>query len=398
MRIDATAAPAPSTELAVITDFSGIVPVDFFKKGGSDDILTKLEVEVRAQAAKLDISTETGRKAITSLAYKVARSKKPLEDLRKGLTEDIRKLKEAIDAEGRAADERLENLQKEVRKPLTDWENAEKARLAEHEAALSEISGAATFTADNWQRLGSECIRDRIAEIKRDDRKWEEFAVRAEGVKAIALRSMDTSLGLAERAEEQAAEQERLAAEARERAIKEREEAAARAATAEAERKATEQARLAREAAEAEQRRIENERIEAEARAKQAEAQRIAAEEKAARDLVEAESRRKQQVEQAEKMLIAEQQAAARRAQQAEADAKHAQEQSVEAERKRVADEAERVRLETEKREKNKKHRTAIESAAIDAVESITLMSPEDATAVIRAISEGLIPNVTINY
>jgi hypothetical protein len=56
------------------------------------------------------------------------------------------------------------------------------------------------------------------------------------------------------------------------------------------------------------------------------------------------------------------------------------------------------VRLETEKREKNKKHRTAIESAAIDAVESITLMSPEDATAVIRAISEGLIPNVTINY
>ena len=115
-----------STELATIATLQTIVPVDFFKAGGSNDILTKLESEVRAQAAKLDISTKAGRDAIASLAYKVACSKKPLENLRKGLTEDIRKQKEAIDAEGRKVDERIEALKIEVRKPLTDRENAEK--------------------------------------------------------------------------------------------------------------------------------------------------------------------------------------------------------------------------------------------------------------------------------
>jgi hypothetical protein len=61
MRLQAAEAPAPVTDLAVITDFSAIVPVDFFKTGGSDNILSKLELEVRAQAAKLDISTKAGR-------------------------------------------------------------------------------------------------------------------------------------------------------------------------------------------------------------------------------------------------------------------------------------------------------------------------------------------------
>ncbi len=107
-------APEPSTELATISAIQQIVPAEFFKAGGSEDILTKLETEVRARAAKLDISTDFGRKEIASLAYKVARSKTALDKSGKDLTEDIRKQKEAIDAERRKVTERLDSLKDEV--------------------------------------------------------------------------------------------------------------------------------------------------------------------------------------------------------------------------------------------------------------------------------------------
>ena len=45
-----------------------------------------------------------------------------------------------------------------------------------------------------------------------------------------------------------------------------------------------------------------------------------------------------------------------------------------------------------------RQHRASIENAAIDAVIARAQVSPEDAIAVISAIIEGLIPNVTMNY
>lgn len=71
---------------------------------------------------------------------------------------------------------------------------------------------------------------------------------------------------------------------------------------------------------------------------------------------------------------------------------------AIEAERKRVADEAERVRLETEKRERNKKHRERIEAAAAEGLIFRFPMQIELAHDLIKAIGEGLIPNVSITY
>jgi hypothetical protein len=413
-----------STELAIITTLQTIVPVEFFKAGGSNDILTNLENEVRAQAAKLDISTKAGRDAIASLAYRVACSKKPLENLRKGLTEDIRKQKEAIDAEGRKADERIEALKIEVRKPLTDWENAEKERVAAHEEVIRQIEALGCLDCP----LNLEEIEARAGQVSTlADRDWQEFKQRAVGAKVMAMEALSEAQDRAIEARRLREQAERLEAEARERAIKEREEAAAKAAKEAADRRAEEQARIAREAAERELQRVENERIEAEARAKQAEAERIAVEQKAERDIKEAAHRAVLAAQEAadserraiaqERQRLADQQAEAERAaaaaearrvaeaeaaelaaSAAAAKAERERYAAVEAERQRVAEEKKAEADEREKRERNKKHRAAIEMAAIDAVESITQMSPEDATAVIRAIGEGLIPNVTISY
>jgi colicin import membrane protein len=438
-----TSAPAETgTELAVLPALEAIVPAEFFRPSGSDAILTTLEETVMAMRAKLDISTEGGRRAIASLAYRVSRSKTALDKLREDLVRDRKVELKAIDKEGGVVWDRVEALQKKVRAELDEWENAEKMRVADHEAALTLIASIAALD----RPLNLDEIESKMKLVNQIcDRDWQEFSVRAAGAKALAWSGLQDGAERARQAIRQREEAERLAEEARERALKEREEAAAKAAKEAAERRAEEQATLAREAAEQERKRIEDAKFEAEAKARQAEAARVAAEAKAEADRVEAE--RKAQ-EAAERLELAIKVAEARRAQEAEEAAQRerdareraavalfeaqrerereaqyaeqrrvAREQeiererkaaeekaerdrvaAIEAERRRVADEAERVRLETEKRERNKKHRERIESAAAEGLIFRFPMQIELARDLIKAISEGLIPNVTINY
>ena len=360
-------------------------------------LVERIKSEVRSELATLDVSRPKDKARIITLAALVASAKVSLDDAGKTLGEEARKQIDAINADRKWMRDELDPFKIEVRKPVTDLENAEKERVAEHEAALAEISGAAVFTADNWQRLGSEAIRDRIAEIEKDERDWQEFFVRAEGTKAITIKSMRGVLALAEAAEEGARIAEIQRAEAAERAIKEREEAAALAAKQEAERKADEQARLAREATQREEKRLEDERNQAEARAKQAEAQRVAAEEKAARDLIEAEERRKREAEQAEARRKADAEAATRREVEAAAQAKRDQDAAIEHERQKVAAEKRHELEEAEKRAKNRAHLAAVNREVLAAMVKVGA-SDELGKALIAAIVKGEIPRVTIAY
>lgn len=397
MRIEAKEAPAPGAELAVITSVQAIAPSEFFKAGGSKAVLDALKEEVRKQAAALDISTETGRKAIASLAYKVARSKTALDEQGEKLGEDLRKAKEAIDAERRYVRGEMDALKDEVRKPLTDWENAEKNRLVAHESALDAIAEFGRFALQNWRTMTVDELIQRIESIKAEERHWEEFSGRAEKEKNAALGAIMQAIEMRNAEDAAVAERERIASEARERAIKEREEAAARAAKEEAERKAAEQARLAQEAAERERQRIENERIQAEARAKQAEAQRIAAEQEAARKLAEAEAQRKREAEQAEQRRIAEAQEAERKAKEAAAQAERDRQAAIEAERARVAEEKRREAEEAERRAKDKAHKAEVNREALAGLVKIG-MSADHGKLIIAAIAKGEIAHVRIEY
>jgi hypothetical protein len=401
-----------STELAIISAIPAIVPAEFFKPNGADAVLSALKTEVRKVAATLDISTPGGREGIASLAYKVARSKTALDEQGKDLVSAIKKQTGEIDAERKRVRDELDALKDEVRKPLTDWENAEKSRVAEHEDVIRQIEVLGRLDCP----LNLEEIEARAGRISvLSDRNWQEFKQRAAGAKAMSMESLSEAQNRAVEAKRLREQAERLEVEARERAIKEREEAAAKAATAEAERKATEQARLAREAAEAEQRRIENERIEAEARAKQAEAQRIAAEERAARELAEAEERRvkeaayaeqkriaaekeaARQLELTEARRIADEQSAARRAEEAAAQAIRDQERAIEAERQRVAAQQKAELDEAEKRAKNRAHQGAIHREILAALALLNI-SEEAGKLLIAAIAKGAVPHVTISY
>lgn len=372
------------TGLAIV---SSINAVTFFQPGASMSVLETLEVEVRAEAAKLDISTNAGRKAIASLAAKVAKSKTGLDSAGKELVSGEKARLKLIDVERGLVWDRLEALQAEVRKPLTDWEEADKTRVAALESKVVEMAGLGTVpygatSADIQIIMG---LVDAL-----DMSNMQEFQSRAELAEKQTREVLSKALADAQKRDEEVAETIRLRAELAEREQRERDERIAKEAREKAQREA-----------EVERERIENEKFAAEAKAKQAEAARIAAQEQAERDRIAAQARSKQEEEEAEKRHQEAIAAAAKKAEDdriaAEAKAKKDAQLAVEAEQARVAAEAKRVADETKAREKDKAHKAEVNSNALAALVAAGL-SQEMAKLAVQAIAKGTVPNVRISY
>ena len=379
------------TSLAVIETTSAAL---VYAPGALTALVDRLKQEVRAQLATLDVSKPKDKARIISLSARVAKAKVKLDEMGADLTEEHRAVVTAVNADRKTMRDDLDAFKVEVRKPVTDLENAEKDRVAAHEAIIRLIEDLGRLA----RPLNLEEIEARAGQVSvLADRDWQEFKQRAVGAKVMAMEALSEAQDRAIEARRLREQAERLESEARERAIKEREEAAAKAAKEAAERRAEERAWIARQAAIQEQQRIENDRIEAEARAKQAEAERVAAEERAARELQEAEERRIREAEQAEARRVADSQAAQRRAQEAAAQAQRDQEAAIERERQRVAEEQRKELDEAEKRAKNRAHQGAIHREIVEALAKLGL--PEDgAKRIIEAIVQGRVPHVTISY
>jgi hypothetical protein len=419
------------TSLAVIETTSAAL---VYAPGALTALVDRLKQEVRAQLATLDVSIPSQRARIISLSARVASAKVKLDKLGDSLIEEHRAVVTAVNADRKTMRDDLDAFKVEVRKPVTDLENAEKERVAAHEEVIRQIEALGCLDCP----LNLEEIEARAGQVSTlADRDWQEFKQRAVGAKVMAMEALSEAQDRAIEARRLREQAERLEAEARERAIKEREEAAAKAAKEAAERRAEEQARIAREAAERERQWVENERIEAEARAKQAEAERIAAEERAVRELKEAEgrrireaqeaeARRKLDAEAAERRRIADELAAVARLAEAQAEAKRVAEQAearriaeaeaaelaqqralkaaeieriaaVAKERLRLQDEQREARIAAETRAKNKAHRLKIDNEVLGAI--VALDIPMDrAQDLLIAIAKGAVPHVTISY
>lgn len=335
--------PAPEVTESALAKVDKMTPEQIFVPGTMDPILDAIKDEVDRQAAKLDISTEANRKSLAALAFKVTKSKTFIENQRKSLVASEKKRLQTIDAEGRRIWDILEGIAADVRKPLTAWEQKDKDRIARHEHVISRLQ--------EWPKIpyGASAYDIRLLIANAEDidpSKAEEFASITTFHKNNAIKELTAALGVAEEVEKQKAENERLRAEATERAVEEREKAAARYAKEQAELRAAEDhQRLAREAQEAE------------ARAKAAEAN-----------------------------AIAEKEASERRAAEA-----------VVAEKRRVAEELYREYHAKLARENDKKHRDAINRQAEEALAAAGI-SMTQASVVVQLIAEGVIPHVKIEY
>lgn len=95
--------------------------------------------KIKKEAAKVsgDVSTNKARDEVRSMAFKIAKTRTAIDKARLGLTEEWRTKTNQANAAGKAIKERLEALEDQVRKPLTDWEQA--GNVAELRAVFGEV-------------------------------------------------------------------------------------------------------------------------------------------------------------------------------------------------------------------------------------------------------------------
>lgn len=311
-----------------------------------------------------DVSTRKGREAIASIAYKVARSKTALDNAGKELVAELKEVPKKIDAERKRMRDLLDAWQADVRRPLTEWEEAEAARVERIQAQVRRLADT------DFTNMSAEDIKASIENLEAHviDARYEEFEPEAHRVKAASLTALREALATRQKFEAEQAELERLRAEAAAREQKEREE------------------RIAREAAEAERNAAERRAQEERDAATRREAEAKAAAERRELEL-------KLQAEHAEREKLE----AQRRAEQAEREAQARVEAAAAAERQRQADEQARIERETAARETDKAHKKAINNEALAAL--IAGGMPEEcAKQAITLIAQRKVPHIVIQY
>lgn len=315
-----------SNELVVIENVE-LVP--FFTRGDQVDVILEA-IAKEARSHVPDVSTRKGREAIKAMVTKVTKSKTYLESKGKDLAAEYKEIPKKIDENRKKTRDFLTELQAEIRKPLTEWEEEQERLEAER------------IAAEAAEKLRAQIESDHEIALLMNEKFDRELAER-----------------LAEE-ERQRAEAERIAEEQR----KEREEQIRREAQEAAERKAKQDAE-----------RIEREKAEAIARAEQAERDRVAAEERAK---VEAELAEKRRIEAEAK---------------AKRDAAEAAERARLAEIQRQADEAKRVEDEAKAREANKQHKAKVNNEMLAAFVAAGL-AEDQAKLAVTALAKGEIPHV----
>ncbi len=292
-------------------------------------------IEKEARSLVPDVTTKKGRDAIASMAHKVARSKTYIDNAGKDLVAELKALPKQIDESRRVVRERLDALKDEVRRPLTEWE-AEQERIKAEEAMNALHVEALAMNEEFNRQLAARIESDHEMALLMNDAFDREQAEK----KAEAER-----LRIAREEEIKRLTEEKAKREAAEKAQREIDAAAAR------EREAI----LAKERAEREQR----EAAERAEREKQAavEAERRKAQEEADRIRREAEQR----------------------------------EQARLAEEKRKADEQAR-------READVKHRKAVGTEIVKALQANTSLTRDQAIEVLTAVKDGRIPHTGISY
>ena len=327
--------------------------------------------QIKAQVSSIvpDVTTAKGRKEIASLAYKVAQSKSAIDAEGKKLKEQYTVVTNKIDADRKFARDELDAERDRIRQPLTDWENAEKDRVAKHEAAIRAIK---SLYDENTAFQELHVIRGSIFDLENFniDESFEEYEEQAKLAKFETLEKLRTALVACEKADAERAELEHLRQAEIERQQKERDE------------------KIAREAA-------DKARVEAEAKAladhKRAEQEKLEAEQREARLKLE-----KEQAELREQQL---KQQAIEREKQAEID----RQKAVEAERLRIEKEAQAKadaeRKAEEQRKANVEHMRTINREAFSAIEGLSLGIPEaQIKELITAIAKNQIPHISIKY
>lgn len=215
-----------------------------------------------------DFSVAKNRKAFASLAYKVTQTKTAIDKAGKLVVDDLKELPKKVDAARKLFRDELDSLSDGIRKPLTEWEEQEKA----HEEAEALKKQVELYHEEALQMNELFDLRKAEEERQRIAREEEMKRQAAEQARLEAERKAKQEIEAATRREREAKEAAERAERAKQEAIQRAEQAAK-----EAKEKAERDAKEAKEKAEREkQLAIEAERK----KAQEAEQARLAEEER----------------------------------------------------------------------------------------------------------------------
>lgn len=360
-----------------------LVPADIFKTGGMDPVLS--EIERRAKAHIPDLTTVKGRNAVKSVAAKVASSKTLLDNMGKELKAKYKVMIDPIDGERKKTRDFLDALKIEVRKPVTEWEDAEEKRKADEALAKEQAEWDAAVIVDYDNCFDAAIAENNLFNRERDMRLKEEEMQRQEDerkAKEEADRLEKERIEREEQLKKEAAEEARLKAEADAKAEKD----------------------LAEYLSDFDEAIAINQTINAEIARKKAESDKIAAEEKAAREKKEAEererlaeARRIQEAKDAEQKRLDDIKAAEEKAAREKQHALDEQRAKQVAKEKAIQDEADKKAREDAARQANLEHRAKIHGDIKASIMAFGV-DAEKAIEIVKALSKGEIKNVSVQY
>ncbi|OFS73858.1 hypothetical protein HMPREF3173_10255 [Pseudomonas sp. HMSC08G10] len=350
--------------------------------GGLQQFIDLVKGEVLGEVP--DLKTRKGRERIASLAAKVSKSKTAVEKPGRDYLRRLKEMPKVVEAELREFVAKMDALRDETRRPLTEWEAAEDARIDRHNDAINRMKDLAaelgTLDAEQLQARLSELSAFQLGEA------WEEFEAEAARTKEASLNALQAALVARQKYDAEQAELARLRREADERAEQDRIRLAQEAAVEAERQRVAQQQQAEREAAArreqelidqaaTQEREAENQRLQLKLQAEQAERARIQAE----ADRVAAEQRMEQ-----------ERQAAARRQEEAA-------EQARQDERRRADAAAAEILRQQEARERDQAHKAKVMGEAKTALMSLNI-TEELARAIVLKIARREVPNITINF
>lgn len=344
-----------------IMPLENINAITIFSEGGLDKLLEQIHKEAESHVP--DLKTDKGRKAIITIAAKVAKSKTYLDGLGKDMVAGWKNQAKVVDAERRKMRDDLDDLKVSIRKPLTEWEHAEKERKDNIQKIINQFIEYKNDASENYLSRDLQTMIDRKEEIEAIDTSngFDELSDSAQTFRKDAIDKLESAIEKRKQHDIDQAELEKLRADAIDRERKERDDRLLK------EREERE-GRIAKEAAESAKKNAEDEQIER-TRRMEAEIQ------KAIDDKKEAE------------------QAVIESKKQAKIDADN----SAKAEREKIEIERLRTKEAAEKREANTRHRKKINNEAVTCLITAGI-TKDQAIIVITAIAKGEIQNVVINY
>ena len=231
-----------------LADKTGLVCIDENQLKGvllSEGALDPLVDAVDSIAKNLiaDPMTENGRLQRRELAAKTKKVVSALDKLRKGVVEKLKDEPKTIDANVREARKRLEEIEAEVLRPLTEMDaRADRLRIIADRPNI--LSAAPIYQLE--QELAT------AQAMTTDEAEWKERTKEAEMVKIGLVEALEVLIAKRKQDEADRLELERLRKEKEERELRERIERETREKLArEAEQAAIAEARAKREAADA---------------------------------------------------------------------------------------------------------------------------------------------------